>query len=118
MGKIEDIANSIGGYIMKHFVSPWGRDVVRYYRAKVITPANGSVIVVKRPFDNTTMALPYTTAAESLEEGQQCIVLVLGDASNAVVFSDGRMKNIGSGGGGGGTNVSVSGTTLVFQDTD
>lgn len=91
---MEVIARSIGRYVMKYFVCPWGRDLVRYYRAKVVTPADGSVMVVKRPFDDTELSLPYTAAASGLAAGAQCIVLVLGDESNAVVFSDGKMRGI------------------------
>lgn len=105
MTKIEEIANAVGGYIMKHFVSPWGRNLVRYYRAKVVTPANGSVIVVQKPYDSTQLALPYTTAAAELTAGSQCIVLIMGDESNDVVFCDGKMSNLG---GGGGSNITVT----------
>lgn len=94
MTQIEEIFRSGGAYIMKHFVKPWGRDIVRFYRAEVVTPAANGVIVVKRPMDNTQLSLPYTSAAANLTAGQQCIVLVLGDLSNAVVFSDGAMSNI------------------------
>lgn len=94
MTKIEEIARQVGAYIMKHYVSPWGRDLVRYYRAEVVTPAANGVIVVKRPFDATQRVLPYTSAAAGLKAGDQCVVLVLGGESNAVVFSDGMMKNV------------------------
>ena len=99
MSDIEVIARSIGRYIMRLFVEPWGRDIVRYYRAKVVSPASGGKITVKRPFDSTEISLPCTSAAESLSSGSQCLVLVMGDMSNAIVFAGGKMKEIGSGSG-------------------
>lgn len=111
----ERLANAIGSYVMKHFVEPRLARTVGFYRAQVVGAASNGKITVQRPFDQTPVALPYTKAAESLTVGSQCIVLMLGNASNAIVFSDGMMFDIGSGGGGGGNfNVEIDGTDLEF----
>lgn len=113
----ERLANAIGSYVMKHFVEPRLARSVGFYRAQVTGVASNGKITVQRPFDQTQVALPYTKAAESLTVGSQCIVLTLGNASNAIVFSDGMMYSLGSGGGGGGGggfNVAINGTNLEF----
>ncbi len=111
----EEIAKEIARYVMENYVSRWGKDLVRYYRAEVITPAANGKVTVKRPFDGINLTLPCTTAAENLAAGAQCIVLVLGNESNAIVFSDGMMQAIGSGGGGGGGDAHFEGETLVIS---
>lgn len=95
MGTIEEFARSVAEYIMRRYVEVWGRDLVRYFRAQVVTPADGKTMQVRRPFDETVLTLPYSSAASELKAGDQCIVLVLGELSNAIVFSDGRMRSIG-----------------------
>ena len=110
--EFERLANAIGSYVMRHFVEPRLARTVGFYRAQVVGAANNGKITVQRPFDQTPVALPYTKAAANLTVGSQCIVLMLGNASNAIVFSDGMMFDIGSGGGG--FNVDLNGTDLEF----
>jgi len=94
MTDIERLGNYIGEYVMRNFVEPRLSTTVSYYRATVISPEQGGKIGIVRPFETNTVYLPCTAAASALQAGDQCIVLVLGDLSNAVVFSDGKMSNV------------------------
>ena len=62
--------------------------------ALFIVTATGrkNVMGVRRPFDTASLNLPYVSTAANLPAGSQCIVLVFGDMSNAIVFSDGRCQ--------------------------
>lgn len=89
------IADSIGKYIMATYVEPRLAKSVSYYRAQVVTPLNSAgKIEVRRPYDETTLLLPCTGSAETLVAGEQCLVFVLGDASNSVIVGDGLLKNL------------------------
>lgn len=112
----EEIAKEIAQFVMDRYVSQWGSDLVRYYRAEVAAPAAGGKITVRRPYDGINLTLPCTKSAEALTVGAQCLVFVLGQESNAVVFSDGMMRKIGAGGGGGGGgNAYFENETLVIE---
>lgn len=115
----ERLADAIGDYIMRHFVEPRLARTIGFYRAEVKAGASGGKITVKRPYDDISVALPYTSAAASLKQGDQCIVMTLGSSSNAIVFSDGMMSTLGGGGGGGGgMSVEINGTDLYFTEAN
>lgn len=89
-------ARRLGEYVMDNFVLPWLREHgnVTSYRAQVVSvDSTARTMVVQRPFD-TPVTLPYTDGASSLAVGSQCVVFVLGDSSNAVVVSDGRLSTL------------------------
>lgn len=97
-GNVEKTGDTIGRYLMKHFVEPRLRRSVSFYRAVVVSPASNGRIVVQRPEESETKTLKCSDAAASLQTGDQCVVLVFGAAANAVVIGDGSLSGIGGGG--------------------
>lgn len=83
-------------YCMKNYVIPYLKEhgVVMSYRAQVgsVDSENGKM-TVQKPFDEA-VTLPYTASASALTEGKQCVVFMLGDSSNAVVVSDGKLSTL------------------------
>lgn len=51
-------------------------------------------MITGKPFDNTTMQLPYVSSAASLAVGAQCVVLQLGSASNCIVAGNGMLSGL------------------------
>ena len=78
-----------------YYFQPKVKDMLRtsvsYFRAQVVTNPGDGTLEVKRRSDTTTMTLPCTTAVSGAAVDDQVIVFVLGDLSNAVVVSDGKM---------------------------
>lgn len=66
---------------------------LRFYRAKVVSAPSDGTISVQEPFDDVHR-LPYVSSAAGLKSGDQCIVLVLGDAVNSIVIGDGTLSNL------------------------
>ena len=93
-GSMKAFADNIGRYIYDKFVVPKMANKVSYYRAEVTAAASGGKITVQRPFDSASLSLPYVSSAASLAVGDQCIVIVLGSASNAIILGDGRLSNL------------------------
>lgn len=93
-GSMKAFADNIGRYIYDKFVAPKMANKVSYFRAEVTATASGGKITVQRPFDTTSYALPYVGSAAGLAVGDQCIVMVLGSASNAIILGDGRLSNL------------------------
>lgn len=91
---IDQIAQRVGNFVMRKFVRPSLRNYVSFYRGRVYSPALNGRMGVVRPFDDTVLYLPYVGSAEGLAVGQQCVVLVFGGASNAVVLGDGTLSNL------------------------
>ena len=95
-GYFERFARKLCDYCMKNFVLPWMKEhgVVQSYRAQVVSVDSAAqTMTVQKPFDEA-VTLPYTNGAASLTAGDQCIVFVLGDSSNAVVVSDGKLRSL------------------------
>lgn len=65
-----------------------------YFRAEVVSAAANGKITVRKPFDDTTMQLPYVSSAASLKAGAQCVVLQLGSASNCIVAGNGMLSGL------------------------
>ena len=91
---MKTIADNIGKYVLENYVKPYNKSAVRFYRAEVVTAASGGKIGVKRPFDTTTLNLPYVTSAAGLAVGDQCVVLVFGSPVNSYVIGDGSLSNL------------------------
>lgn len=91
---IKTLASNLWNNFIKDRVKNMHKDNVRYFRATVVTGASGGTMQVQKPFDSTVMTLPYVTSAGSLTAGSQCVVLVLGDYSNAIVLGDGKLSNL------------------------
>ena len=94
--EFEVFASKIGEYIMQNYVLPWLRThgVVQSYRAQVVSvDTDAGTMTVQRPFDNA-VTLPYCPGAAGLTAGDQCTVLVLGDAINSIVISDGKLSTL------------------------
>ena len=99
--QIREIADVLWEYILKKHLKSYLSDSVCYYRAEVTTAPANNMIGVTRPYDDEVF-VPYAGSASSLTVGAQCVVLVFGDPSNAIVLADGTLSTLGSGGGGGG----------------
>lgn len=91
--EMETLARNIGAYVMRKYVEPSMKDVVRFYAAVVTAPASGGKITVQKPFD-TARQLPYVSSVADLAVGDRCVVLVLGSESNAYVFGKGGLVNL------------------------
>lgn len=102
------LADAIGEYALRKYVLPRLTRSVGFYRAAVTAPAENGKITVQQPF-NAPQQVPYAGSAAALQAGDQCVVLVFGDPSNAIVLGDGTLSTLGSGGGGGGGDGDVVG---------
>ena len=91
---IRELAYNLWNNFIKPRVKKMQNDNVRFFKAKVVTAASNGKITVQKPFDTGTMQLPYVTSAANLTVGSQCIVLVLGDYSNAIVLGNGTLSNL------------------------
>ena len=67
---------------------------VKFFRAQVVSNPGDGTLEVRKPFETGTITLPCTTAISSAAVGSQVIVFVLGNLSNAVVVSDGKMTEL------------------------
>lgn len=63
------------------------------YRAEVISVNNDNTMTVQAPFD-AQISLPYVGSAANLTQGDQCIVLVIGDAINSIIIGDSTLSNL------------------------
>lgn len=92
---LEVLASRLWEYFYQKKVKETQASMVRYYRASVTTAASGGKIGVKRPFDDTESFLPYVSTMAGVSVGEQVVVLVFGEAKNAVnrlvfMYADGR----------------------------
>ena len=95
-GYFESFAQKLCDYCMKNYVLPWMREhgVVQSYRAQVMSvDSNAQTMVIQKPFDSQ-VTLPYADAAGNLTAGSQCLVFVLGEASNSIVVADGKGRTL------------------------
>ena len=93
--EVQKVADSLWNYFLNKHLKEFLSDSVCYYRAKVTTAASNGVIGITRPFDDEVF-LPYSFNADKLSVGDECVVLVFGDTSNATVIGDGTLQG-GSG---------------------
>lgn len=93
MQDILTLAESLWEYIEPKVDKKISR-TVSYYRAEVTAAAANGKITVKKPFDDTPLALPYVSSAANLQVGQQATVLVLGTEANSVIISDGSLSTL------------------------
>lgn len=70
------------------------RGAVRYFRAQVTANGGNGTLTVRRPLDTSPLTLPCTNAIAGADVGDQVTVFVLGDLSNAVVVSDGKLSTL------------------------
>ncbi|MBO7150391.1 MAG: hypothetical protein J6V82_01435 [Clostridia bacterium] len=84
-------ADQIADYIIEKRIKPLLSGVVRCYMATVTTTESGGVIGVSQPFDNQVF-IPCSQNAQSLNVGESCAVLVLGDFSNQIAI--GKIANL------------------------
>ena len=85
-GEMKRLADNLGKYIRDKFLAPKLANTVSYFKATVVTAADGSVMQVQRAFDPTVYSLPYLPAADGLQAGDSCICMSLGSTSNSFVF--------------------------------
>lgn len=69
---------------------------VRYFRAQVVSNPGNNTLEVQRPGDSNTMTLPCTDSMAGAAANSQCVVIVLGDLSNAIVVGNGVLSNVGN----------------------
>lgn len=87
-------ADSLWNNYFKQKVSDMLKGYISFYRAQVVTAASGGTVKVKKPFETSTLTLPYVPSAESLlTAGSQAMVLVLGEQSNAIVVGPPSLSN-------------------------
>ena len=83
--EMKRLADNLGRYIRDIVVKKELSNAVFYFKAEVVTAADGSVMQVKRAFDPTVYTLPYVPAADGLQVGDSCTVFSMGSASNSIV---------------------------------
>ena len=87
-------ADSLWNNFFKPEVNEMLRGYISFYRAQVVTAASGGTVKVQKPFENSTLTLPYVPSAETLlTAGSQAMVLVLGEQSNAIVVGPPSLSN-------------------------
>ncbi len=67
--------------------------VLRTYRAKVVAVGADNQFTIQAPFEDAH-TLPGVGSAASLEPGDECTVLVIGDPINSIVLGDGTLSNL------------------------
>jgi hypothetical protein len=88
------LADALWGYFSEKYLKPFLSDSVCYFVATVTTAPAGGVIGIQRPFDNA-VSLPYAWSASTLSVGDTCLVLMLGDMTNAIVIGKGDLSEPG-----------------------
>lgn len=88
------LADALWDYFLPK-IKDYLSDSLCYYRATVTTAPSGGEIGVQRAFDNA-ITLPYAWSAEGLSIGDTCLVIVFGEATNAIVIGDGALTAIPS----------------------
>lgn len=84
-GEMKRLADNLGIYIRDKFIAPKLAKAVTYFKATVVTAADGSVMQVTRAFDPTVYTLPYLPAADGLAVGDSCTVFSMGSTSNSII---------------------------------
>lgn len=96
LGNMKVLADRIGKYILDKWVAPRIASHISFYKAEVVTAASGGKIVVQKPFDTATQALPFASWAGNLQAGDNCIVGVFGSTVNSFVLGGGAASDWGS----------------------
>lgn len=87
-------ADSLWNNYFKQKVSDMLKGYISFYRAQVVTAASSGTVKVQKPFETSTLTIPYVPSAESLlTAGSQAMVLVLGEQSNAIVVGPPSLSN-------------------------
>ena len=96
MDYFERFANKICEYCMTNYVIPYLKEhgYIMSYRAQIKGKnTQNKTMQIQKPFD-TQVTIPYGNSASSLVTGDQCVVFSLGDSSNSVVVSDGKLQSL------------------------
>lgn len=91
--QMQDLADGLWAYFRPK-VAEMLRNEVSFFRAQVITAPSGGSVGVRKPMEDTTLSLPYVPSAASLSVGDQALVLVFGNQSNAIVLGNGTLSNL------------------------
>ncbi len=91
--QMKDLADGLWTYFRPK-VAEMLRSEVSFFRAQVTAAPSGGAIGVRKPLEDTTLSLPYVPSAASLGVGDQALVLVFGNQSNAIVLGDGLLQNL------------------------
>lgn len=87
-------AEALWNNFFKPKVNEMLKGYISFYRAQVVTAASGGTVEVQKPFETSTLTLPYVPSAETLlTAGSQAMVLVLGEQSNAIVVGPPSLSN-------------------------
>ena len=88
-----ELARNVAKFAAETQTKPGGVLNLGYFIATVVS-VGASKMDVSRPFDSTTLSLPYVSSAASLNPGDPCFVLVPGSLANAIVLGDGKLSNL------------------------
>lgn len=91
---MKTMADALWSYFADKYMIPYLSDSVCYFQATVTSAPNGTTIGVQRPFDNA-ITLPYAWSASTLAVGDNCLVMVFGDMTNAIVVGTGDLSEPG-----------------------
>lgn len=92
--EMKTLADALWKYFFEKYLDPYLSDSVCYFMARVTTAPSGGVIEIQRPFDNP-ITLPYAWSAETLQVGDTCLVLMLGEMTNSIVIGKGDLSEPG-----------------------
>lgn len=90
---MRELAENMWRYYFREKVREESSMSLQFYRAQVVTNNGNGTLSIQKPFD-AVQTLPCVTSASALEAGDQCVVLVLGNAINSIVIGDGQLKNL------------------------
>ena len=96
MEYFERFANKICEYCMTNYVIPYLKEhgYIMSYRAEIKGKnTSAKTMQIQKPYD-TQITVPYGNSASSLMTGDQCVVFALGDTSNSIVVSDGKLQSL------------------------
>lgn len=88
------MADALWNYFLERHLRSYLSDSVCYFLATVTAAPSGGEIEVQRPFDNPVI-VRCAWSAETLQVGDSCVVLMLGDMSNAIAIGDGTLGEPG-----------------------
>lgn len=93
----EDAMQALADNLWQYFqpkIQSMSTAAVTYFRAKVVGTASGGRITVQRPFETTTLSLPYVSSISGAGVGTEVTVLVLGSMSNAIIIGNGTLSGL------------------------
>lgn len=91
--EIRILGDALGDYIWEKHILPRLSLNLSFYKATVVAAPSQGKVTVRRPFSNP-VTVRCAVTADNLSVGDHALVLVLGDASNAVCIGDAALRNL------------------------